>query len=141
MNKIATDKLTQNGSLSTPDLADRTPILFTAVGRQRVGKTALLNVMAQIYGAAGAEFDIWNVDLLNRSHSISAFFKDAASPASGGLEDQREWLQSRILGQVRSRRDAILDVGGGWTALHSLVDQTRLVDVLGPVGIHRKHGV
>lgn len=136
MNKVATDKPTPGRSLVTPNPTDRAPVLFTAIGRQRVGKTALLNVMAQVYGEAGAELDIWNVDLLNRSHSISGFFDHAVSPPSGGLEDQREWLQARILEQVHSRRDAILDVGGGWTALHQLIDQMRIVDVLERRGIN-----
>lgn len=137
MNKLSKE-LPQGEPMQTVAAAetnDRPPVLFTAIGRQRVGKTALLNALAQAYRADGAKIDIWNVDLLNRSHTISAFFGDAVSPPSGGLEDQQQWLQARILEQVRAKRDTVLDVGGGWTALHQLIDQTRLVDILERRGI------
>lgn len=139
MNKITPSRLSTdpNQSHDSDRAVDKhNPILFTAIGRQRVGKTALLNTLAQVYRDAGAEFDVWNLDMMNESHSMSNFHPGAISPPSASLEDQQTWLQNCIREQVRSQRDAVLDVGGGWTALHKLVDQTRLVDVLGRRGIN-----
>lgn len=116
--------------------APRSPVLFTAIGRQRVGKTALLNTVAQIYREAGAEFDVWNLDMMNESHSLSSFHTNTLAPASASIDDQEQWLQKRIQEQVRTQRDVLLDVGGGWTALHQLVNRTRLVDVLGRRGVN-----
>ena len=139
MNKITPSRLSSDPDQShdSDRVVDKhNPILCTAIGRQRVGKTALLNTLAQVYRDAGAEFDVWNLDMMNESHSMSNFHPGAISPPSAALEDQQTWLQNCIREQVRSQRDAVLDVGGGWTALHKLVDQTRLVDVLGRRGIN-----
>ena len=104
------------------------PVLFTAIGRQRVGKTALLNTITQIYRDAGATLDVWNLDMMNESHSLSSFHSDAIVPASASIDDQEQWLQTLIQQQVRTQRDALLDVGGGWTALHQLVNRSRRRD-------------
>ena len=45
----------------------RQPVLIIAVGRQRVGKTTLLNVLIEMYRGLGAEIEVWNADLHNRT--------------------------------------------------------------------------
>ncbi len=114
----------------------RQPVLLIAVGRQRVGKTTLLNVLIETYRRLGAALDIWNADLHNRTHTLSLFHKDALQPdEDASVEDQRSWIEDRLQEQVRRRRDAVLDVGGGITALNTLIEEVRLVDMLTRRGI------
>ena len=42
------------------------------VGRQRVGKTVFLNVLAQYGREHGADFEIWDADISNASNNLSA---------------------------------------------------------------------
>jgi hypothetical protein len=116
--------------------ADRQSVLIVAVGRQRVGKTTLLNVLTEIYRARGAALRIWNADLHNRTHTLSLFHKDALEPLPGAsVVEQRSWIEDRVREQVAQRFDAVLDVGGGITALNTLVDEVRLVEMLERRGI------
>lgn len=128
--KVVSDKATDSPDTPEPSLRSDDPVIITAIGRQRVGKTALLNALVQIAQMRGAELDIWNCDLLNRSHSLTTFHKAALVPPIGQTKDQRSWIEARIEEQIESRRDAVLDVGGGWTALHELIEETPLVELL-----------
>lgn len=113
-----------------------TPRMIVAVGRQRVGKTTLLNAITEIYRGLGADLDVWNADLHNRSHTLSLFHPDALEPKSGvGLQDQRKWIEDRVRDQVQNRRDAVLDVGGGLTALNALIEEVKLVRSLERRGV------
>ncbi len=68
----------------------RQPVLIIAVGRQRVGKTTLLNVMIETYLAHGADIGIWNADLHNRTHTLSLFHSGALEPPEQtSVEDQK----------------------------------------------------
>ncbi len=72
--------------------SDRRPILTIAFGRQRVGKTALLNAMGQFYRERGCPVQIWNADQQNRSHSLSTFFRDAKTVPNGGTKGGQQSL-------------------------------------------------
>ena len=61
----------------------RRPIMTIAFGRQRVGKTALLNAMAQYYRAHRCPVQVWNADQQNRSHSLGPVFPDAQTVPQG----------------------------------------------------------
>ena len=75
----------------------RQPVLIIAVGRQRVGKTTLLNVLIEMYRGLGAEIEVWNADLHNRTHTLSLFHKDALQPPNGtSVEDQKRWIEERV---------------------------------------------
>jgi hypothetical protein len=116
--------------------ATRQPVLVVCVGRQRVGKTTLLNATIETFRSHGAEIEIWNADLHNRTHSLSLFHKDALQPPEGtSLEDQKRWIEERVQEMVVHRRDTMLDVGGGATALNILVEEMRLVEMLEARGI------
>ncbi len=123
---------------ATDDVAAETatPRMIVAVGRQRVGKTTLLNAITEIYRGLGAELDVWNADQHNRSHTLSLFHPDALEPKDGvGLQDQRKWIEDRVRDQVQNRRDAVLDVGGGLTALNALIEEVKLVRSLERRGV------
>ena len=90
-------------------------LLWVALGRQRVGKTALLNTTIQYFRALGSHIEIWNADQQNRTHSLSTFFPDASVPLEGGLADTRGWIESKLKEQAEHGYHAVLDAGGGWT--------------------------
>jgi hypothetical protein len=116
--------------------AGRQPVLIIAIGRQRVGKTTMLNVMIEMFRSHGAEIEIWNADLHNRTHTLSLFYGDALEPPAGtGIEDQKRWIEERVREMVIHRRDTVLDVGGGMTGLSTLIEEMRLVEMLERRGI------
>lgn len=109
--------------------------LWIAVGRQRVGKTALLNASVQYFRALGSRIEVWNADQQNRSHTLSTFFADAMTPPAGGLADGRMWIEERLMDQARHRHHAVLDAGGGWTGFSSLVEDVPIAGALSENGI------
>jgi hypothetical protein len=110
--------------------ADRPPILWTALGRQRVGKTVLLNTTAQYFRGLGNPLRVWNADQQNRTHTLSTFFPDAEEISGGGIEDSVSWMEGRIEDQIAHGYDAVLDVGGGATGFAKLVQEVPLLDVV-----------
>lgn len=120
--------------------AEPLPVLWIALGRQRVGKTVVLSAAAQFFRARGAPLAVWNADQQNRSHSLSRFFPDALAPdGEGGLLDGREWIMERVDalagGGADRPRGAVLDVGGGFTGFSTLVDRVPLAELLAAAGV------
>ncbi len=111
------------------------PALWVAMGRQRVGKTALLNAAVQYFRAQGSQIQVWNADQQNRTHSLSTFFADAAVPPDGGLMDGRAWIERQISDQAARGYHAVLDAGGGWTGFSSLIEDVPVVESLGAGGV------
>jgi hypothetical protein len=135
MGKIET-KQPEPAGCPPASAAARQPVLIIAVGRQRVGKTTMLNVMIEMFRAHGAEIEIWNADLHNRTHTLSLFHRDALQPPEEtSLEDQKRWIEERVREMVVHRRDTVLDVGGGLTALNTLIEELHLVEMLEARGI------
>ena len=114
---------------------DRRPILTIAFGRQRVGKTVLLNTMAQFYRERRCPVQVWNADQQNRSHSLSTFFSDAKTVPHGGLDDGKAWIEDRFQEMVTTRCDAILDIGGGATSFARLASEVPLLAATEESGI------
>ncbi len=130
MNKPPLKVVSNSSDDTARSFSPANPVVITSIGRQRVGKTVFLNTLVQLARGHGAEIDVWNADLLNKSHSLSTFHQEALVPDSNLMVDQRNWIEARFEAQVQSRRDAVLDVGGGWTAFHHLIEETPLIDVL-----------
>ena len=110
--------------------ANRAPILWIAVGRQRVGKTTLLNTAGQYFRALGNPVRVWNADQQNRSHALSMFFADTEEAPPGGIEDGKVWIEGRIGHLIEHRYDAVLDVGGGATGFAKLVQEVPLLEAV-----------
>ena len=110
--------------------AERPPILWIALGRQRVGKTVLLNTAVQYFRGLGNPLRVWNADQQNRSHTLSLFFPDAEEVTGSGIEDGMAWTEARIEHQIAHGYDAVLDVGGGATGFAKLVQEVPLLDAL-----------
>ncbi|MEO8713919.1 MAG: FAD-binding oxidoreductase [Acetobacteraceae bacterium] len=115
---------------TTTEEITRPPIVWIALGRQRVGKTALLNTAVQFFREAGNLVRVWNADQQNRSHTLSQFYPDAEHVPSGGIEDAKLWIEQRLEDLVEHRYDAVLDVGGGATGFAKLVQEVPLLDAL-----------
>lgn len=109
---------------------ERLPILLVALGRQRVGKTALLNTAVQYFRAQGNPIRVWNADQQNRSHTLSTFFADVEEVPNGGLEDGKAWIEDRIGDLIKHRYDAVLDVGGGATGFSRLVQEVPVLEAM-----------
>jgi hypothetical protein len=109
---------------------DRRRLLWIALGRQRVGKTALLNAAVQYFRALGCQIEIWNADQQNRTHSLSTFFADAVVPPAGGLADGKLWIEGQLVDQVRRGYHAVLDAGGGWTGFSALIEDVPVIQAL-----------
>lgn len=120
---------------ATPARRDRRPVLFVTVGRQRVGKTTLENLVIQALRERGANLQIWNADQLNVTYSLSLFHPDVLQPPSTDFEDVKAWLEERIQDQMDGQYDALLDVGGGETALSRLVQEIPIVQTMESHGI------
>lgn len=105
-------------------------LLWITLGRQRVGKTTLLNTAIQYFRGLGCPIEVWNADQQNRSYSLSTFFEDALSSPQGGLEDAKAWIEERIVDQVARRYDPAPDAGGGMTGFTQLLREVPVVGAL-----------
>jgi hypothetical protein len=115
--------------------SERKPVLLIALGRQRVGKTVVLNTAIQYLKERDAKFKILNSDTLNKTHSLTRFHNDTVEVPSSDREDMKAWLQAQFRAQMAERFDAILDVGGGDTPLERLIEEVPIVSVLQQHGI------
>ena len=106
--------------LTPSTTATRNPVIFTVIGRPRVGKTSLLNALAQIVQAQGGAPEIWSTDALNYSLSLSKFH-ETHRPSENETSHQRQWLEAKIHSLKESRNDVILDIGSDWTDLHDVL--------------------
>ncbi|NHN86054.1 FAD-binding oxidoreductase [Acetobacter musti] len=125
-------------SAATTDTSTGTttkPTLLVAIGRQRVGKTTFLKSLAEITTQQGGKPEIWNTDSMNRSHTIASLGSHVREANSTSAAGQAAWLEEQIERLVDTRQDAILDIGGGWTAMHELIRSSPLVAALDEIGI------
>ena len=110
-------------------------MIVFVVGRQRVGKTVFLNVLAQYAREHGADFEIWDADISNASNNLSALHPEAKSPPSRDPDQAKAWLERQINQLMEDPVDAMVDVGGGETALTRVIAELPLADSLEEQGI------
>ncbi len=82
---------------------DRLPILWIALGRQRVGRTAMLNTAVPYFRTNGNPIRVWNADQQIRSHTLSVFFPDAETVPNSGIEDGKAWIEGRLEDLIQHR--------------------------------------
>lgn len=111
------------------------PVVMMVLGRQRVGKTSVLNAVAQYLKARGAEFEIWDGDQQNTSYNLSLFHRNALKPPEGDPEEVKVWLEQRFSSVIENRTSAILDIGGGDTPLGRLVQDVPVAETLEEAGV------
>lgn len=102
------------------DLSGQRKIIFV-VGRGKTGKTTLLRWMAE--KALGGERDFLMADIDPTNASFSSYFPDVSRPAGYDPVVVRSWLLRFINYAVEQNRTAIIDLGGGDTALRSLLEE------------------
>ena len=98
----------------------RDPVIFTVLGHPRIGKTSLLNALAQIVHDQGGAPEIWCTDALRYSLSLSNV-RETGCPSEKDTTHQRQWLEAKIHSLKESRNDVILDIGSDWTDLHDVL--------------------
>lgn len=98
-----------------------TPRLIFVVGRGKTGKTTLLRWMAEVALDADRPFLMADIDPTNAS--FSSYFADVARPATHDPVEVRAWLQRFIGYAVENKTTALVDLGGGDTALRSLLTE------------------
>src|SRR6185437_2649657 len=102
------------------DLSGHRKIIFV-IGRGKTGKTTLLRWMAEKALAADRDFLMADIDPTNAS--FSSYFPDVSRPAGYDPIAVRAWLLRFINYAVEQNRTAIIDLGGGDTALRSLLEE------------------
>lgn len=100
------------------DLSDR-PKIVLAVGRGKTGKTTMLRWMAERGLANGTQFLMADIDPTNAS--FSSYFPETVRPDSVEPLAVRQWLQEFLQSALAERMTALIDLGGGDTALRSIV--------------------
>jgi hypothetical protein len=105
-------------SASSIDLADKPKIWF-AIGPGRSGKTMLLRYAAEMCIARGATPPIVAAaDPQNRSLKN---YMDVHEPPTNDAAATARWLESLLRHAMEEKVSALVDLGGGDTALHKLL--------------------
>jgi len=104
-------------SASAIDLTDKPKIRF-AIGPGRSGKTMLLRWSAELSFARGAAPIIVAADPQNRSLKN---YVEVHEPPTNDASATAKWLENLLAHTMREKASALVDLGGGDTALHKLV--------------------
>lgn len=99
------------------DLAGR-PKIILAAGRGKTGKTTFLRWMAERGLANQSRFLMADIDPTNAS--FSAYFPETSRPSSIDPVAVRRWLQDFLQFALAEKITAMIDLGGGDTALRSM---------------------
>lgn len=102
------------------DLSNHRKVIFV-IGRGKTGKTTLLRWMAEKALATDRDFLMADIDPTNAS--FSSYFPEVSRPAGYDPVAVRAWLLRFINYAVEQNRTAIIDLGGGDTALRSLLEE------------------
>jgi hypothetical protein len=102
------------------DLSDRPKIIFV-IGRGKTGKTTLLRWMAEKALEGDRAFLMADIDPTNAS--FSSYFPNVSRPSGYDPVEVRAWLLRFIAYAVEQKNTAIIDLGGGDTALRSLLSE------------------
>ena len=102
------------------NLSDRSKIIFV-IGRGKTGKTTFLRWMAE--RALDGERPFLMADIDPTNASFSSYFPNVSRPAGYDPVEVRAWLLRFIAYAVEQRNTAIIDLGGGDTALRSLLSE------------------
>lgn len=101
-----------------PDLSHVTPVWFL-IGAGWSGKTTLARWLGGEIAGAGQKILLAALDPQNRS--LAAFFDGVEQPSSNDPAQTARWLRDLVGFLIEQRVPAVLDLGGGDTALASLL--------------------
>jgi hypothetical protein len=102
------------------DLADKPKLIFV-IGRGKTGKTTFLRWVAEHALDRDRPFLMADIDPTNAS--FSSYFPDVSRPSGHDPVEVRSWVQRFIGYAVENKTTALIDLGGGDTALRSLLSE------------------
>jgi hypothetical protein len=114
--KVEDDVIAEKGE----DLSGRPKIIFV-IGRGKTGKTTFLRWMAERALQGERAFLMADIDPTNAS--FSSYFPNVSRPAGFDPVAVRAWLLRFIDYAIGQKHTAIIDLGGGDTALRSLLSE------------------
>lgn len=100
------------------DLAKRPKVWF-AIGPGRSGKTMLLRWAAEMSASLGGTAIVAAADPQNRS--LKNYFDNVAEPPTNDAMATSRWLEALLRHTMEEQASALVDLGGGDTALHKLL--------------------
>ena len=115
-------------------LPDTPPRFILLAGRGNSGKTLLLRWLCGAAQEAGRAMPIIaDGDRTNRT--LGSYFAEVSSPANADDLVVDRWLESLIQTQVETRRDLVLDLGGGDLVLRRKAIADGLLELFDELGI------
>jgi hypothetical protein len=102
------------------DLSDKPKLIFV-IGRGKTGKTTFLRWVAESALDRDRPFLMADIDPTNAS--FSSYFPDVSRPSGHDPVEVRSWVQRFIGYAVENKITALIDLGGGDTALRSLLSE------------------
>jgi hypothetical protein len=110
------------------DLSEKPKLIFV-IGRGKTGKTTFLRWVAENALDQNRTFLMADIDPTNAS--FSSYFPDVSRPDVHDPVEVRSWVQRFIGYAVENKTTAVIDLGGGDTALRSLLAEmpSMLADV------------
>jgi hypothetical protein len=100
------------------DLSHKPKLVFV-IGRGKTGKTTFLRWVAETALDQDHAFLMADIDPTNAS--FSSYFPDVSRPDGHDPIEVRNWVQRFIAYAVENKTSAVIDLGGGDTALRSLL--------------------
>jgi hypothetical protein len=130
---VAPNGADRQNAVQAIDLSGKPKVWFT-LGRGRIGKTTMIRWASETSDARGGVAICAAADPVNRSLRI--YREDVAEPPTTDPAGVAEWLQELLLYTLRERVSAFIDLGGGDTSLHRLLQtMPDLADVMEAEGV------
>jgi hypothetical protein len=119
--------------VSAIDLTGKPKIWF-AIGPGRAGKTMLLRWAAEMAANQGGSAIVAAADPQNRS--LKNYLEGVAEPPTNDAAATSRWLEALLRHVMDEKASALVDLGGGDTALHKLLTTVPdLADALDGAGV------
>jgi hypothetical protein len=110
------------------------PKVWFIIGRGKTGKTTLLRFTAE--EAVAAERRVLLVDLDRANATLASYFQGVQRPPAGDEAGVTAWLEKLLTFIMTEKAAALIDLGGGDTALRRLVSEVPdLVATLEAAGV------
>lgn len=117
----------------TPAASEHRPKIILPLGRGSRGKTLLARWMIDRAANAGRTLTVADGDRTNRT--LARSFAHAVSPPSADDADVRPWMADLVETTILTRRDTLLDLGGGDLLLRATARDMDLLPWLTSLGI------
>jgi hypothetical protein len=104
----------------------RAPVLAVGLGRGGGGKSTVLSEMVWRAKSQGRQVVVADGDA--RSKTLSGLFPGAIAPVGEEMPDVKQFLTGLLNRMVKEKTSAVLDLGGGDTALKEFGRELRLVE-------------